>query len=346
MRLIVTDNSTAARTMADRIAKGKARGRSVYRVPVYDADVDGDATVVIGLGGLLFTPQGDPPEWTPARRAPANALRLLARSADTLLLSADDPLMAVQARDVACEGRPLLMRATRTGTPFAPGGHVDDLAAHRRAAALEADAVFAAHLAPIDPDLRRQELVALGLAGRGPTPREVLLREGATHRSLRRLAERGYLVDEPAWRSPAGDLLVNALDPVLLDPATSASVDGWIDAVGRGTIPRATALARTRALVAELATPTRPEGFAAGRLIGRCPECDDWMGGARDQIRCMGCGLNYRLPRQVEALAIPGATCDACDAPLIVPVVRGRRDEPRCPDATGCPTRLEVRVGA
>ncbi len=346
MRLIVTDNSTAARTMADRIAKGKARGRSVYRVPVYDADVEGDATVVIGLGGLLFTPKGDPPEWTPARRAPANALRLLARSADTLLLAGDDPLLAVQARDVACEGRPLLMRATRTGSPFGPVGHVDDLAAHGRAAALEADAVFAAHLAAIDPELRRQDLAALGIAGRGPTSREVLRREGATDRSLRRLAERGYLVDEPAWRSPAGEMVVDAVDPALLDPATCATVDAWIDAVARGTLPRPQALVRTRGLVTGLASPAGLDGLASGRLMGRCPECDEWMGGARDQIRCMGCGLTYRLPRQVEALAIPGATCDACDAPLILPVIRGRRDEPRCPDATGCPTRVEVRVGA
>lgn len=346
MRLIVTDNSTAARTIADRIAKGKARGRSVYRVPVYDADAGGDATVVIGLGGLLFTPTGNPPEWTPARRAPANALRLLARSAETLLLAGDDPLLAVQARDVACEGRPLLMRATRTGMPFGPLGHVDDLAAHGRAAALEADAVFAAHLEAIDPELRRHDLAALAVAGRGPTPRDVLRREGASERSLRRLAERGYLVDEPAWRSPAGDMVIDAVDPALLDPATCATVDGWIDAVARGTLPRAQALARTRAIVAALAAPAGLDGLASGRLIGRCPECAEWMGGAREQIRCMGCGVAYRLPRQVEALAIPGATCDACDAPLIVPVIRGRRDAPRCPDATGCPTRLEVRVGA
>ena len=113
MRLIVTDNSTAASTMADRIAKGKAHGRSVHRVPVYETDADGVGTTVIGLGGLLFTPNGDPPEWAPARRAPANALRMLARSADTLMLATDDQLLAVQARDVACEGRPLLMRATR-----------------------------------------------------------------------------------------------------------------------------------------------------------------------------------------------------------------------------------------
>ena len=346
MRLIVTDNSTAARTMADRLANGKARERSVYRVPVFDADTEDGTTVVIGVGGLLFTPHGDPPDWIPARRAPANALRLLARSADTLLLAGTDPLLAVQVRDVACEGRPLLLRATRTGTPFTPGDHVDDLAAHRRAAALEADAVFATHLAPIDPNLRRQDLATLGLAGRGPTPFEILRREGVTHRSLRRLAERGYLVDEPAWRSPAGDLLVDAVDPALLDPATNTTVDEWIDAVGRGTIPRATALARITEFVAGLAPPVRRDGLAAGRLVGRCPECHDWMGGARDQLRCMGCGLTYRLPRQVEVLAIPGVTCEACDAPLIIPVVRGRRAEPRCPDTTGCPTRLGVPVGA
>jgi hypothetical protein len=229
--------------------------------------------------------------------------------------------------------------------PPGPTGHVDDLAAHARAAALEADAVIAAHLAPIDAHLRRQDLAALGIAGRGPTPREVLRHEGVTTGSLRRLAERGYLVDDPAWRSPAGDLMVDAIDPVLLDPATSGAIDGWIGAVARGTLARAQALARTRAVVAGLAAPRRPEGLASGRLIGPCPECHDWMGGARDRVRCMGCGLAYRLPRQVEALAVPGVTCEACDAPLIVPVVHGRRDEPRCPDTTGCPTRLEAPVG-
>ena len=346
MRLIVTDNSTAASTMADRIAKGKAHGRSVHRVPVYETDADGVGTTVIGLGGLLFTPNGDPPEWAPARRAPANALRMLARSADTLMLATDDQLLAVQARDVACEGRPLLMRATRMGTPFGPSGHVDDLAAHARAAALEADAVFAAHLAPLDPHLSRHDLAALGVAGRCPARRAVLRREGASDESLRRLAERGYLVDEPAWRSPAGELVADAVDPALLDPATCATVDGWIDAVARGTLPRAEALARTRALVAALAAPVNPDGLASGRLIGTCPECGEWMGGARERVRCMGCGLSYRLPRQVEALAVPGVACRACDAPLILPIIRGRRDEPRCPDASGCPTRLEARLGA
>ena len=346
MRLIVTDNSTAARTMADRIAKGKARERSVHRVPVFETDADGVATKVIGLGGPLFLPHGDPPEWSPARRAPANALRMLARSTDSLLLATEDPLLAVQARDVACEGRPHLMRATRMGTPSGPSRHVDDLAAHARAATLEADAVFAEHLSPLDPQLRRRDLAALGVAGPGPARRAVLRREGATDESLDRLAERGYLVDEPAWRSPAGDLVVDAVDAALLDPATCATVDAWIDAVGRGTLPRTEALARTRALVAGLAAPVRVDGLASGRLIGKCPECADWMGGARDRLRCMGCGLSYRLPRQVEALAVPGATCEACDAPLILPVIHGRRDEPRCPDSSGCPTRLEARLGA
>ena len=343
MRLIVTDNSTAARNMADRIAKGKARGRSVHRVPVFETEADGVRTTVIGLGGLLFLPHGDPPAWSPARRAPANALRMLARSVDSLLLATGDPLVAVQARDVACEGRPHLMRSTRMGTPFGPSAHVDDLAAHARAAALEADAVVAAHLAPLDPQLLRRDLAALGVAGPGPACRDVLRREGATDESLDRLAERGYLVDEPAWRSPAGDLVVGAVDPALLDLATCATIDGWIDAVGRGTLPRAAALARTRALVAGLTAPVRPDGLASGRLIGRCPECDEWMGGARERLTCMGCGLSYRLPRQVEALAVPGASCEACAAPLILPVVRGRRAEPRCPDSSGCPTRLEVR---
>ena len=346
VRLIVTDTSTAARTMADRIAAGGARGLEVHRVPVFEAERDGLVTRVIGLGGLLFAPHGDPPRWTPARRAPANALRLLARSAESLLIAVDDPLLAVQARDVACEGRPLLLRAARAGDPWTPPRQLDDLAAQARAAALEADAVFAAHLAPLDVELRRHDLAALGIAGAGPVTRGVLRGLGAGDDSLDRLAERGYLVGDPAFRSPAGTLVCRAVDPRLLDPATGATVDAWLDAVGRGALTRDDALGRVRDLVGGLRPPAQPVGLDAGRLVGQCPECDDWMGGARKRLCCLGCGWTFRLPRQVEALAVPGVRCEACRAPMIVPVIRGRRDAPRCPDTTGCPTRIEVRVEA
>jgi hypothetical protein len=303
---------------------------------------DGDITV-IGLDGLLFVPRGDPPEWVPARRAPANALRVLARGAESLTLATADPLLAHQAREVACEGRPLLLRAARVETPDGRRRHVDDLAAHARAVALEADAVLAAYLAPVDAELRAPDLVALAMAA-GPVRRAVLRRAGVTVESLHRLEERGYLVDDPAWRSPAGDLVCVAVDRSLQRPDAWGRILGWVDAVGRGTLTRTDALARTRELVACLAPAERPDGLDTGRLIGRCPECGDWMGGARERLTCMGCGLSYRLPRQVVALAVPGGTCDACDAPLIQPVIRGRRDEPRCPDATGCPSRLELNV--
>jgi len=343
VRLIVTDNSTAARTMAHRLAKGKVTDREVHRVPVWDVDAgEGDATV-IGLGGLLFRPRGDPPEWTPARRAPAAALRILARSAASLTLATADPLLAGQARDVACEGRPLLLRAARVEAPDGTLRHIDDLAAHARAVALEAEAVFAVHMTPVDSELRAADLVALGMAGE-PVRRDVMMRAGVEAESLRRLEDRGYLVDEPAWRSPAGDLVCTAVDPALLRSKTSATMVAWIDAVGRGTLTRADALRRIRELVAGMRPPQRPDGLDAGRIIGNCPECDEWMGGARDRIRCMGCGLSYRLPRHVEALAVPGTICDTCDAPLIRPIIRGRRGEPRCPDATGCPTRLDLNV--
>jgi hypothetical protein len=343
VRLIVTDNSTAACTMAHRLAKGKVRAREVHRIPVWDAE-DGDGEMaVIGLGGLLFAPAGDPPTWAPARRAPANALRLLARSAHTLTLATTDPLLATQAREVACEGRPLLMRAARLATPDGGLRHVDDLAAQARAVALEADAVMAVYLAPVDAELRAPDLAALGLAA-APARREVLRRAGVASESLGRLEERGYLVDDPAWRSPAGDLVCAAVDPSLLRPRPWATVAGWVDAVGRGTLSRGDALSRIRTLIGGMRPAERPAGLDAGRLVGRCPECADWMGGTRERIRCMGCGLYYRLPRQVEALAVPGRICEACDAPLIRPVVRGRRGEPRCPDSTGCPTRLDANV--
>jgi len=75
-------------------------------------------------------------------------------------------------------------------------------------------------------------------------------------------------------------------------------------------------------------------------LIGPCPECGDWMGGARGRLRCLGCGHSYTLPRGTEVLAMPGITCADCSAPMVRPVVRGTVRSPRCPDAVGCPSNL------
>lgn len=345
MRLIVTDNSTAARTMADRLANGKARGLEVHRVPVFEAGDEGSVTRVIGLGGLLFAPEGPDGEWRPSRRAPANALRLLARSAESLLLATDDPLLAVQARDVACAGRPLLQRAARVGDPWSAARHVDDLAAEARAAGLEIDAMFAAYVRPVDPELRRGDLAALGQAGRTPVAHRTLRDLGVSDGSLHRLAERGYLVADPAWRTPAGDLVCEAVDAAVLKPAFGAQLDAWVNAVGRGSLTRTVARQRAAKRLAGLHAAVAVKGIAAGRLLGVCPECGDWMGGALERLQCKGCGHGYRLPKRVEALAVPGAVCEACDAPMIVPVIHGRRDEPRCPDTTGCPTRLGDPVG-
>jgi hypothetical protein len=345
VRLIVTDNATSARTIADRLAQGNARGVSVHRVDVFAVE-ETESTRVIGLGGLLFTPTGDPPQWAPARRAPANALRVLARSATSLILATDDPLLATQARDVACEGRPHLLRAARVGhAPFTVLRHVDDQHGQAAAAHLEIEAVVAAYMARLDPELRLADLAALGIAGPGPVSHAVLHAAGVAEASLARLAERGYLVDDPAWRTPAGDLVTEAVDRALLDPGMSASCTAWIDAVGRGTLPRAAALDRARSLFTAMRRPDPVEEIVGGRVIGPCPECGESMAGARGRLTCMGCGHWYRIPRNVEVLAVPGSRCPACDAPLILPVVHGRRDEPRCPDTTGCPTRLRVRVG-
>jgi hypothetical protein len=347
VRLIVTDTSAAARALAERLAGGPGREFAVHAVPVYESVQRGEVTRVIGLGGPLFTPRGDPPAWTPARRAAANALRLLARDASSLVLAADDPLLDAQARDVACEGRPQLLRTCRTGThPFEKLRHVDDLAAEAAAADLEIDAVFATYLAKLDPELRRQDLAALTIAGGKPVARDLLAASGVKRDTLDRLAERGYLVGEPAWWSPAASLVAAALPPILLDPATATRCDRWVDAVARGTLGREEATGRVRDLLDGAALPTAPPGFDAGRLVGPCPDCGDWMGGARERLTCMGCGRSYRLPKGIEILAVPGETCSACSAPLVRPVIRGRRDQPRCPDRSGCPTAVVSRVGS
>ncbi len=126
--------------------------------------------------------------------------------------------------------------------------------------------------------------------GNAPVARSLLRREGVSDAAMARLAERGYLVDDPAWRTPAGNLICQAVDPTLLDPSLSASCDAWSDAARRGTLPRAAAVQRVSALVAKLRRPGPVAGLDTGRVIGPCPECGESMAGARGRLTCMGCG--------------------------------------------------------
>ncbi len=343
-RLIVTDSPEAARALAQRFAERPAV-RAAHGLEFYEWDENGQTTRLLGIDGLLFTPHGNPPEWRPHRRAAARALDALAARSDELVLSCHDPLAAAQARDSACAGRPVLARSVRVGDPpWDRLFHLDELAAEARAAELEIDAVFSDFLTNVDPHLTRDDLVTLVRVGGGAMSRATLLAQGATEESLTRLAERGYLVGDPAWRSPAAVLLLAATPAPLRDPVVVGRCALWIDAVRRGTLTRPTATRRATTLVAELTPPRRPDGFDSGRLMGVCPSCGDWMGGAREMLRCMGCGLTFHQGRGVELLAVPGTTCSACSAPLVRPVVRGSVGAPRCADRLGCPTALEPRL--
>jgi len=343
-RLIVTDTAESARALALRFAEHPAELR-VHGLTFHEWTEGEDTIRIIGLDGLLFLPSGDPPEWRPHRRAAAKALDSLAAGADQLILSCQDPLLAARARDSACAGRPGLARATRAGEPpWDRLEHLDELAAEARATELEIDAVFSDFLSAVDPHLTRADLAALSRVGANGTPRATLLESGVAPESLTRLGERGYLVGDPAWLSPAAVLLIAAMPPSLLNPVVIGRCALWIDAVRRGTLQRAMATRRATTLLAELTPPRRPDGFDTGRLIGLCPSCGDWMGGAREVLRCMGCGLTFHQGRGVELLAVPGTCCSACDAPLVRPVVRGSVGAPRCADRLGCPIALEARV--
>ncbi len=339
MRLIVTDSVTGARAIASSLQDVPPREDAVNGLQVFACDWASAPTRVFGTDGLLSMPEGAPPKWQPRRRAMAKALSILARDSTQLIISCSDPLLAVQVRDIVALARPDLIRSARAGVPpFTQLTHIDDESAEAAAAALEIDAVFADYLKGLDPHLRRQDLAALTIAGSRPVEIATLRERGVDDRTIQRLAERGYLVGSPAWWSPAASLIEAAVPEAVLDPATSTRCGLWIDAVKRGTLTRTEATRRAMNLLEGLPRPVAPSGFDGGRLIGECPECGDWMGGARELIRCLGCGLTYRLPRGVEALAMPGVTCTSCSAPMIRPVVRGYVRAPRCPDAIGCPT--------
>lgn len=340
MRVIVTDSVSEARSFAAALQDIAPREEAVNGLPVFACDWSTTRTRLFAIGGLPSRPSGAPPTWQVTRRAAAKALGILARDASSLVVVSARPLVAVQVRDIAGRSNQPLVRSARMGTvpPFAHLTQIDDLAAEADAAALEIDAVFADYLRDVDPELRHQDLAALSIAGPHPVSHDLLRAQGVSGETISHLAERGYLVGNPAWWAPAAALIEAAVPEAVLDPATSTRCALWVGAVARGTLSRAEATGRAMNLLEGLPRPTAPKGFDGGRLIGPCPECGDWMGGAREAMRCMGCGLSYRLPQGVEALAMPGISCSSCAAPMIRPVVRGSVRPPRCPDAIGCPT--------
>ncbi|HJZ60851.1 MAG TPA: hypothetical protein VKD47_01715 [Miltoncostaeaceae bacterium] len=344
MRLIVTDTFTAARTMADRIAPGKARETRVGGVQAMAVE----GATIVGLDGPLAEPAGAPPRWHPRRRRVARALGVLAKRSGALVLACDDPLLAAQAREAVGRVDPALARGARAGAPpFDRLGHLDDRGAEARAAELEIGALWAEHVAALDPALGMDECAALLLVDdRARAPSALLRAAGARPEALGRLAERGYVVGEPPELSPAGQIARETLDPALLDPATHRVLRGLADAVRRGATGRAIAVERATAVLAAMPRPAAPEGLDFGRLLGRCPGCGEWMGLDGRRLRCHGCGNAYALPPRADALAVPGAACAACGAPLIRLVVDGRPREPRCADDAKCPTRLARVAGA
>lgn len=341
MRLIVTDTSERARAIATTLQDIPPRDEAVNGLHVYACDWATSQTRVFGTGGLLSLPSGAPPKWTPNRKAAVKALTILARDATSMIVSCDDPLLALQARDIAATTNPDILRLTRAGTPpFVRLAHVDEHPGEARAAELEIDAVFAEYLSALDPELHRQDLAALTIAGPNPVEHRVLHQAGVDAATIRHLAELGYLVGSPAWWSPAAALIASAVPAAVMDPATLSRCTLWISAVERGTITRREAVSRAMTLLEGLPRPVAPPGFDRGRLMGQCPDCGDWMGGSTDAMVCMGCGQRYNLPRGAAIRAIPGVTCSACDAPMVRPLIRGAARPPRCPDATGCPTNI------
>ncbi len=341
-RLIVIDDATSPVDWS-RLRAADATDHASHGVPYVEWH-DGAATSrALTVDGPLYEPHGSPPEWRPRRRAAIRALAKLAAGADHVLVTSDDPLFAVQIRDAVGAADPTLSRGTRTAAPpWDRALPIDDLAAESRAVRLEIDAMVAHVLRHLDPRLSLDDLVTLGRSAGPPRTRTALMADGCPAEALHRLAEHGYLVDDPCWSSPAGDLLLAALPGVLTDPETIRRCGEWIDAVARGTVDRPTARERALSLIGSLAPPARPGGFDAGRLIGPCPSCGDWMGGARGRMCCMGCGTSYPLPRQTEILAVPGEICPTCRAPLVRPIVHGRIHPVRCPDRAGCPDAMDA----
>jgi len=337
MRLIVTDSATAARTIADSLASGKAD--MVRRHGVEMPSFPGGAA--IGLGGALHEvavaagrghPADRPLVWSLRRRAVARALRAAAPTVDAMeAATADDAageLRALQAVAVLGEVEPRLWRsARRAGTPGRP---LDEPRAESAAAAEEIDALWGCALAPFGAGLGL--LAPLALAGEDG--------QAAVHA----LAAEGLVWGEPARPSQAGALVLERLQaraPTLVSTATADRVGEWLGSVADGTIDRSRAVARARDLLRRavpdggLGPP--PADLAEGRTLGACPECRGPMrpraGGGRRELRCAACRLAYPLPPRGALLAVPGAACPACGAPLL----RLDGGPPRCVDRTGCP---------
>jgi hypothetical protein len=337
VRLIVTDTATAARTIADSLASGKAGPERSHGIET-PSFPGGRA---IGLGGPLHEvaagpgrghPADRPLVWSLRRRAVARALRASAPAVDTVeAATADDSageLRALQAVEILGEVEPRLWRgARRAGSPGRP---LDEPRAESAAAAQEVDALWACALAPFGAGLGL--LAPLALAGG----------DGAD--ALPVLAAEGLVWGDPALPSGAGALALERLEeraPALLSPATALRVGEWLGSVADGTLGRPRALGRVRdllrdALPAEGLGPP-PPSFAEGRTLGACPECGGPMrprvSGGRRTLGCDACGLRYPLPGRGALLATPDAACAACGAPLL----RLDGGPARCVDRTGCP---------
>ena len=277
------------------------------------------------LGGLLAEPKGSGPRWTLRRRAVANALRAVAPEARVLVVATpeDGPgeLMGLQALDVAAEANPALMRTVRRASPGAPGRlrHLDPQLAEAEAASREIDALWADALARAEPGLGCADPPALALA---------------PARHTARLNERGLVWGEPPRRTAAGDVLLAhllAAAAPLCDPDVPARVGDWVDAVADGTLGRADAVARARALLGRPAVGPAPAALERGRVLGDCPAC---AGPMRPRPRLAGLRLRggLPLPRRGELTAVSGATCPACRAPML----RVDGGPPRCADRREC----------
>jgi hypothetical protein len=230
-------------------------------------------------------------------------------------------LMGLQALDVAAQVNPALARSARRASPAEPARlrHLDPPRAEAEAASREIDALWADALESVEPGLGRGDPPALALA---PARRST------------RLAERGLTWGEPPRRTEAGELLLAHLlerAPELCDPTVPTRVDDWVAAVADGTLGRDEAVARGRRLLGRPATGPPPHGLDAGRALGSCPDCAGPMRLRARRLSC-ACGVTLALPRRGRVLAVPGAACPTCGAP-IVRVDAGR---PRCAGRREC----------
>ena len=88
---------------------------------------------------------------------------------------------------------------------------------------------------------------------------------------------------------------------------------------------------RARALLAGLRVGPPPRGLDAGRTLGACPECGAAMRPRERRLRC-ACGHGYPLPARGRVLAVPGASCPRCAAPML----RVDGGPARCADRREC----------